>query len=59
MEMECELFIPNLKNPQLVTLVTENIGRISNGSSPHCAGALKLGLRKAIELKKQGKGVLR
>jgi hypothetical protein len=57
MEMESELFIPNLQNPKIISLVSENIGRISNGSSSHCAGALKLGLKKAVELKKQNKGV--
>ena len=58
MEIESELFIPNLKNPKLIALVSEKIGRISNGSSSHCAGALTLGLEKAVLLKKQRKGVL-
>jgi hypothetical protein len=58
MGMESELFIPNLNNPKLITLVRENIGRISNGSSSHCAGALTLGFEKAVELKKKSKGVL-
>lgn len=58
MEMECELFVSNLKDPELVSLVDENTRRVSDGSSPHCAGALKLGLRKAVELKKQNRGVL-
>lgn len=58
MEMECEIFISNLKNPELVSLVDKNIRRISDGTSPHCAGALKLGLKKAVELKKQSMGVL-
>ena len=51
--MECELLISNFKDPKTIALVKENIGHISDGSSPHCAGALKLGLKKAFELKKQ------
>ena len=58
MEMESEIFIPNLKDPKLIGLVGENIGRIADGSSSHSAGALKLGLKKAVESKKQGKVVL-
>ena len=57
MEMESELLIPNLKDPRLVSLVSENIGRIADGSSSHCAGALKLGLKKGVEFKRQNKGV--
>ena len=57
MEMESELLIPNLKDPRLVSLVSENIGRIADGSSSHCAGALKLGLKKGVEFKRQGKGM--
>lgn len=53
MGMECELLISNFKDPRTIALVKETIGRISDGSSPHCAGALKLGLKKAFELKKQ------
>ena len=30
----------------------ENIRKISDGSSPHCAGVLKLGFKKAFELKR-------
>ena len=51
MEMECELLISNFKDPKTIELVKKNIGRISDGSSPHCAGALKLGLKKAFERK--------
>jgi len=54
-EMECELLVSNFRDPKTVALVKENIGRSSDGSSSHRAGALKLGLRKAIELKKQKK----
>lgn len=53
MEMECELLFSNLKDPKIIALVKENIRRISDGSSPHCAGALRLVLKKAFELKKQ------
>ena len=53
MEMECELLTSNFKDPKTIPLVKENIGRISDGSSSHRTGALKLGLKKAFELKKQ------
>ena len=53
MEMECELLTSNFKDPKTITLVKENIGHISDGSSSHRTGALKLGLKKAFELKKQ------
>ena len=53
MEMECELLVSNFNDLGTVALVKENIGHISDGSSSHCAGALKLGLKKAFEVKKQ------
>jgi len=53
MEMQCDLLVSNSKDPKTMALVKENIGRISDGSSPHCAGALKLGLRKVYELKRK------
>ena len=53
MEMECELLTSNFKDPKTIALVKENIGHISDGSSSHRTGALKLGLKKAFELKKQ------
>ena len=53
MEMECDLLISNFKNAKTIDLVNENIGRISGGSSSHSASALKLGLKKAFDLKKQ------
>ena len=52
MEMECELLISNFKNPKTIDLVNDNIGSISDGSSSHSANALKLGLKKAFDLKK-------
>jgi len=54
-EMECELLVSNFRDAKTVALVKDNIGRSSDGSSSHRAGALKLGLRKAFELKKQKK----
>ena len=51
MEMECEVLISNFKNAKTIDLVNENIGRISSGSSSHSANALKLGLKKAFDLK--------
>ena len=52
-EMQCELLISSFQDPKTIAGVKESIGRSSDGSSSHRAGALKLGLRKAIELKKQ------
>lgn len=46
MEMQCELLISSFQNPKAIALVKENIGHISDGSSSHCPGALKLGLKK-------------
>ena len=51
--MECDLLISNFKDPKTIGLVRENIGYISDGSLPHCANPLKLGLKKAFDLKKQ------
>ncbi|KAF9785407.1 hypothetical protein BJ322DRAFT_1006423 [Thelephora terrestris] len=53
MEMEWDLLIPNLKDPETFALVKENVGLISSGSSSHCADTLKLGLKKVIELEKE------
>ncbi|KAF9645692.1 hypothetical protein BDM02DRAFT_471820 [Thelephora ganbajun] len=53
MEMQCELLISNFKGPKTVALMKENIGRISDGSSSHCGGALKRGLKKAFGLKEK------
>ena len=50
-EMQCNVLIPNLKNPKTLALVKENIERISKGSSSHCFGALNLILEKAFEPK--------
>jgi len=52
-EMECELLVSSFKDPKTIAGVKESIERSSDGSSSHRAGALKLGLRKAFELKKQ------
>ena len=52
-EMECELLVSSFKNPKTIALVKESIENSSDGSSSHRAGALKLGLRMAFELKKQ------
>jgi len=53
MEMQCDLLISNFRDPKTIRLVKENIGRISDGSLSHCTSPLKLGLKKAFELKKQ------
>ena len=52
MEMECELLVSNFKDPKTIGLVKENIRHFADGSSAHCADALKLGLKKAFKLKK-------
>jgi hypothetical protein len=57
MEMECELLISSFKTPKTIDLVGEKIGRIADGSFSHSANALKLGLKKAFDLKKQPPGV--
>ena len=53
MDMECDLLISDFRNPTTIALMQENIGHISDGSSPHYAGALNLGFEKAFELKKR------
>lgn len=53
MQMECEALTSNFGHPKTIALMKEKIGRISDGSSPHCAGALKLGLEKAAKFKSQ------
>jgi len=37
----------------MIALVKGNIGHIFDGSLPHCAESLKLGLKKAFDLKKK------
>ena len=58
MEMQCDLLISNFRNPATITLMQENIGRISDGSSSHHASPLKLGFKKALEFKKRRGGPL-
>ena len=53
METQCKLLISNFKDPKTIRLMKENIARSSDGSSSHSAGAVKLGLKKAFELKQQ------
>ena len=53
MEMQYELLISKFNNPETIAAVKESIGTISDGTSSHCAGALKLGLKKGFDLKKQ------
>ena len=55
--MECDILISNLKNPEITALMKENVGNMSDGSSSHYTGALKLGLEKAFELKKRERSV--
>ena len=53
METQCDLLMSNSRDPKMIVLVKENIGHIFDGSLPHCAGLLKLGLKKAFDLKRQ------
>ena len=53
MELQCGLLVSSFRDQNTIARMKENIGRISDGSSSHCAGALKLGLKKAFELKKK------
>ena len=53
METQWDLLIANFEDPKTAALMRENIEDISSGSSPYHAGALKLGLKKAFELKKK------
>jgi len=52
MELQCEFLISNFNDPNMNGLVRETIEHVSDGSSSHCAGALKLWFKKAFELKK-------
>ena len=51
--MQCDLLMSNSRDQKTITLVKGNIGHIFDGSHPHCADSLKLGLKKAFELKKK------
>ena len=53
MEMQCDLLTSDFRGPETIDLVKKNIGRISDGSLPHRADLLNLGLKKAFNLKKQ------
>ena len=56
-EVWCDLLVSNFRDPKTITLMKEYIGHIFDGSLSHCADTLKLGLRKALNLKKQRIGV--
>ena len=51
--MECDLLVSKFKGLETATLMKESIRQISGGSSSHGAGALQLGLEKAMERKKR------
>ena len=55
MELQCKLLVSEFNNPTSVALVKENIGQMSDGSLSFRAGALKVGLRQAFDLKKRGR----
>lgn len=56
--MKNEHFIPSRKDPKFIGLMKRDIERTSNGSSSNLGGLLKFGFKKAVELKKQGRGTL-
>ena len=51
--MECDILVANSKGRRTLSLVKQNIQLISDGSSPHCGDALKLGFEKALKRKKE------
>ena len=51
MEMECDLLVSDFNTPETIELMKEKIRHISEGSSSHCTGALKLGFEKAFNLR--------
>jgi len=53
MDSQCKLLVSEFNNPRSIELVKEKIGRMSDGSLSFCAGALKVGLKKAFDLKKR------
>ena len=53
METQWDLIMANFKDHKTASLVRENIEDISSGSSPYRADALRLGFKKAFELKKK------
>lgn len=57
MGMECDFLVQNLKNPMMIVAVKETIKRVSDGSSPHCVGALDLVLEKIFESKRRSQSV--
>ncbi|KAF9778320.1 hypothetical protein BJ322DRAFT_494099 [Thelephora terrestris] len=52
-EMECRLLFSKFKNEATTSRMQEKISSIPGNHLAHCAGALKLGLRAALDLKKQ------
>jgi len=57
LEMQCDFLVSSCKSPSTVALVKQSIRQISDGSSSHSAGALKLGLEKAFNSRKQANRV--
>ena len=53
METQWDLIMANFKDQKTAGLVRENLEVISSGSSPYRADVLRLGLKKAFELKKK------
>ena len=58
MDMQCDLLVSSFNSPKTSTLMKESIRHLSDGSSPHCAGAMKLGFKKAFDAKKRETCVL-
>jgi hypothetical protein len=53
MEMQWEVLIPNLDDPKRFALVKDYIALMSSVPSSRCVSALKVGLKKAFELKRR------
>ena len=53
--MEWDLLISNFEGPKTIALVRENVERNSSVSSSHYVGTLKVGLKKAFELKRKNR----
>jgi hypothetical protein len=51
MKTQWDLLTSNSKNPTIIAFMKENLRQISDGSSSHHPGAVKAGLKMALDLK--------
>ena len=51
--MECDFLVRNSKNRKMDVAVKAKIEDVSDGSSPHCVGALDLMLEKVFQAKRR------